>query len=425
MIIKSRLAVLGSLSVAIMLIGTGCSSSSAPSGTTPGALSGSLEIQVGQAADSAQMAAMKEVANSFMKEHPTVKLNLVPSSPTYEDAMKVRMASGDLPDIWWTHGWSLLRYSPFLMPLQDEPWAKNLNPKLKPAMVGKDGVFYAMPVNISLSGLLYNKDVLTKAGYEPEKIKTWSDFAKAAEAIKADGVVPISVSGKANSPAGFLVNFPASCGFFTAADNQRMKKGTFVPDKYAEILNMIATWKDSGFINPDYVSISKQDMGIALAQGKTAFVFRPTADGIDALKFDPSAKIGFMPVPSNDQNPCLVGGEFDAYGIWKDTKYPDTAKAFIAFMAQPVNESKLAQATGSPAGLTDAKSNMGGLQDSYDKWVTKNNTPVQPYWDRVYTPSGFWSTMVTTADGVITKQSSVPQALDKLTRDFSRLSGHS
>ena len=35
----------------------------------------------------------------------------------YESALKTRMASNELPDVWETHGWSRLRYGEYLYPV--------------------------------------------------------------------------------------------------------------------------------------------------------------------------------------------------------------------------------------------------------------------------------------------------------------------
>lgn len=410
----------GALSLALL---SGCGSGPAEN-TRPGELNGVLEIQTGMSPDSGLFAALNQVVGDFTRENPDVELTLVPGSPSYEQDMKVRMGSQDLPDIWMTHGWSLLRYSQFLMPLQDEPWAVHLNPALEPAMVGDDGGLYALPLDLGFAGLLYNGDVLEQAGFTPEQIRTWADFAQACEAIKRlEGVSPIYVSGKGKGPAGGVVTWPAAGGFFTDADNQAMRDGTFVADKFEQILTMVTRWRDAGYFNPDYVSATVDDQARALAAGRAGFEFRPNTVGSEAVRYNPAADIGFMPIPSDAGTPYLIGGELDAFGIWKDTEYPATARAFLAFMARPENASRLAQASGSAPGLVSAQAELaGGLQASYDRWVTSDQTPLKPYWDRVNTPNGFWNTIVTTSDSVITKQASVDAALEKLRSDFVRLS---
>lgn len=418
---KSRSALIA-IGAAIAMIATGCSGTpSAPSAN--GELSGSLEIATNLAADSALMTALTDVTARFEKDHSGVKINLVPATTTYENDMKVRLAANNPPDIWHTHGWSLIRYSKFLMPLQNEAWAKNLNPALDSAMKDSKGNLYAMPIDTDVSGILYNKDVLTNSGFKPGDIKTWDNFFTAAAAIKAKGVSPIYVSGKANGPAGNFIDWLAP-GVYSQDDLANMAAGKFVSDKYRDMLAVIAKWRDAGLFNPDYVSATAEDMSKALAQGNAGFVFTQNYIATSAFSLKPNANIGYLPIPSLNGDPSyFVGGEQDAYGISKSTKSPEAAKAFIAFLAEPANESKLASAAGSAPGLTNAKSNLGGLQASYDEFIVQQKAPVVPYFDRVSMPNGMWNTLVATTDSVITKQATVDAAVDKVKEQFNGLYG--
>ena len=48
-----------------------------------------------------------------------------------------------------------------------------------------------MPLNVDISGILYNADVIADAGYKVEDIKTWDDFFAVCDAVKENGVTPI------------------------------------------------------------------------------------------------------------------------------------------------------------------------------------------------------------------------------------------
>ena len=63
--------------------------------------------------------AYKEVISGFEQE-TGVKVTLDEYGDDYESTMKTRMASNDLPDIFETHGWSLIRYKEYLTDLSEE-----------------------------------------------------------------------------------------------------------------------------------------------------------------------------------------------------------------------------------------------------------------------------------------------------------------
>lgn len=408
----SRLA-LATTAVAVATLSlAGCGNAASSDTTT-------LEVQTGLAVDSSEMEMLKELTAGFEEAHPDATIDLVPAGTDYEKDIKVRLASKEFPDIWNTHGWSLLRYGPFLLPLQDEAWAEHLSPALADAMMDDEGNLYAMPTNVDISGILYNKDVLTEAGYEATEIETWDDFIQAAKAIEQNGVSAIYAGGKDMSGAIADRLVP---GAFNDAELEEMLSGHFVTQSYSNMLDMVATWRDLGLFNPDYSSATKPDMSKALAQGQAGFMFGPTYLASNALQYNPDANIGFLPMPSINGEPrYLVGGERTAFGISKKTENPKLAKEYLAYLAEPENLTKMAAASDTPPGLTNADMDLGPLQESYDAFVTQTKTPVVPYFDRVYLPNGMWSTMVTTTDAVITGQAKAESATAEMQTTFDSL----
>ena len=409
----SRLSLIATASV-LVLAATGCSASS-------GSDASAIEFQTSLGVDSKLLATLTEVTDAFEEANPDIDIDLVPSSTSYEADMKVRLAANNAPDILATHGWSLLRYSEFLAPLQDEAWAADFNPALDSAMKNDAGEFFAYPVDTDVAGLLYNADVLEAAGVSPDSITTWAEFEAAAAKVKATGVNPITVSGKDGGPAGNIADWIAS-GAYTEDQLAELEAGTFVDQPYSEMLTMVEGWREDGLFNPDYSSATSDDMARALADDQTAFVFSQNAVANNALQYNPDANLGFMPVPSMTTDMSyLIGGEMNAFGISKDSAHLDDAKTYFAFLAEPDNASELAAAAGNLPGLTNATADLGALQGSFDEHVVTGDHPLMPYFDRVYLPNGMWNTMVTTTDSIITGQSSVDDAVSQMKNDFGSL----
>ncbi|REJ04087.1 extracellular solute-binding protein [Microbacterium bovistercoris] len=413
---KSTLAGVAALA-AIALALTGCSGDGG-SGDSGG--SAKLEMQTNFGATDPSLKVLTEITEKYEADHPDVQIELVPSTDTYEADMKVRLASGDVPDIWATHGWSLLRYSQFLEPLDTQPWAKNFNEALAPAMKNDEGQFFALPIDTDVAGIMYNRDVLEANGIDPASVKSWDDFDAALKTLKDAGVIPISSSGKDSWFAGNITDFIGS-GDFTEEQFEGFKDGTFDEAGYAEILDNVAAWQKAGYFNPDYSAATTDDLGRALAEGKTGFIFVQNYLAATALGFNPDANIGYMPIPSKEGEPFLVGGEGRAYGVAKDGEHKEEALDYIAFLAEPENESKLASSIGGIPGLTDATSDLGVLTESYETFVKPGDYPLMPYFDRVYLPNGIWDTMVTTTDGVITGQMSPEDATKQMKSSYDSL----
>ena len=403
---------------AIGLVLTGCSAGGA--GGSGGAAK--LEFQTGLATSDPILKTLTTMTQKFESTHKGVSINLVPMTNTYEADMKVRLASGDIPDIWATHGWSLLRYSDFLEPLNKRSWAKNFNPALAPAMENKSGEFFALPADTDVAGIVYNKKVLADAGIDPATLTTWDDFAAAAAKLKSAGVTPISASGKDSWFAGNIADFIAS-GAVNKSEKAGLIKGEFASAGYTKVLDLVQSWQKNGYFNADFSSATTDDLTRSLAQGKTAFIFVQNYVVASALGFVPDAELGYFPIPSASGKPYLVGGEGHAYGVSKTSKHKDQALEYIDFLAQPDNLGKLASAIGGIPGLTNAKSDLGVLQASYEKFVKPGTFPLDPYFDRVYLPNGMWDTMVTTTSGVVTGQSGVTESVGQVKKQFGTLYG--
>lgn len=412
---KSPLVPIAGIAAAALAV-TGCSSpgAEADGGTVK------IEFQTNLGASDPILDALTELTEKYETDNPDVDIELVPSTDTYEADIKVRLASGDVPDIWATHGWSLLRYSEFLEPLQDQPWAKDFNPALAPAMMNDAGEFFALPIDTDVAGIVFNQTVLESAGIDPTSLTDWAAYTDALAKLDAAGVIPISSSGKDNWFAGNIADFMASGGF-TEDQLDGFLDGEFDKDGYAALLDHVADWQAAGYFNPDYSSATMDDLGRALAEGTTAFVMVQNYLVTTALGFNPEAKLGYMPIPSDAGSPFLVGGEGRAVGVAKDSEHKEQALDYLAFLAEPENLSVLATEVGGIPGLTNATSDLGGLQSSYDQFVASGDYPLMPYFDRVYLPNGMWDTMVSTTDSVITGQGTVDQAVDQMATDFASL----
>ena len=68
----------------------------------------------------------------------------------YESALKTRMASQELPDVWETHGWSRIRYGEYLYPVNNEPWYESENEFAKGILTGEGDTAYALMISSSI-----------------------------------------------------------------------------------------------------------------------------------------------------------------------------------------------------------------------------------------------------------------------------------
>ncbi len=340
----------------------------------------------------------------------------------YEDLMKVKMGSNELPDVFTTHGWSVARYGEYLTPVNEMDFYSSIDAQILPAITAANGDVYILPVDIDIAGMVYNVDVLNAAGVNVDDIKTWEDFAKACDTLKSKGYEPIHMGGKDTWPIGQFFDWVAPSFYVTDETNNQkdaLKAGTFDTDIWKQISSMMDTWVKAGYFNEDVLTADYNADIDALAKGECAFCFYGNYAASDALGVNTDANIGMMPIPSNSASdePSLITGEDIAVGIWKDTKYPEQAKELLDYLARPEVMSAIATAAGNKAGLTTVTSDVGNIQTYLDKYST---VETYPYFDREYLPSGLWDVMCETGAEILGQsEGAVDNAAEQMLQNFN------
>jgi len=342
----------------------------------------------------------------------------------FEALMRTRMATGDLPDVWSTHGWAVARYSPFLRPLNDQPWVDQISPMIAPMITGPTGNVYVIPVDMDIAGIVYNRDILASVDISVDDIRTWADFEMALEAVQEEGYIPIKVGGTDDWTIGQLGNYIAPSFFVTnEAHNYQdeLLNGTFDWDLWDSVAEMIRDWNERGFFNIDATTSDYATITRELGQGNVAFAFFGNYAIADGNQLGP-ANLGMMWVPSNDpaDEPTLVAGERLAVGVWNDTPYEEEALLFLEFLARPDVMARLAEANGMAAGFTGVQVDLGDLQQDYDRYA---NLRTFPYFDRVFLPGGMWDFMCDTTIGILNSSMTNEQVITVMRDAFTERFG--
>ena len=369
-----------------------------------------------------QSAEMEKVIQQFEDETgATVEY----SSPgaSYEELMKTKMATKDLPDLWTTHGWSVARYGQYLEPLNSQPWADKVSKSIIDIITDpENGNFYTLPVNIDICGIVYNKTVLEDAGVNPDDLKTWSQFEEALKTIKEKGYVPVHIAGKDSWTIGQFFDFAAPSFYITNEeenDREALLDGTFDWSKWEGVAQMMADWRDAGLFNTDCLTADYASAAKALGEGKVAFEFYPNSVIAEALAANPDAQLGMMPIPANseDDSPTLVSGERIAIGVWKDSPNKEAALELLEYFAQPDNMSAVASSDGTAAGFDGVDSDTGMVKEDLEKYMAECR--VFPYFDREYLPNGMWDDMCTTGASILANEAdAVQKACDAMKESY-------
>ncbi len=408
------------LIVAFSLIVSGCSrSASNKTGGEDGTITLSLFSSM---SNEGEKKAFASVVAKFEEANPKIKIE-VNSPGDYEDMLRVKMAANDMPDLFDTHGWSQLRYGEYVMDLKDMDWVKNLDPALNQILKDKDGKVYALPLNQAKDGISYNVAVLKEYGIEQPA--TLDEFMKALETVKEKSkgeVTPLWIPGSDKDGIAQIFDEFATPLLITDQKNSygdQLVDGTFDWNNYTLLAEKMKEMQDKGLLNEDVLTAQLQQATELIAQNKIAFTFVAGSLGPDATELNPDVKIGTMPIPAihaGDQ-PSWIGGERHTLAISKDTKHADEARRFLDFIAQPENIITIAKGTSAPDAFTnvDAENYFSAYYKEFE------DIDVQPYFDRVYLPSGMWDVMGTTGQELLSGSLTPEKLSKKMGEEYNRL----
>jgi raffinose/stachyose/melibiose transport system substrate-binding protein len=337
----------------------------------------------------------EEVIADF-EEETDATVELATYGDDYENTLKTRMASNSLPDIFQTHGWSILRYKEYLMDLRDQPWVSLYDESALGVIQDDDDSIYVLMISQLANATLVNLDVCEEAGVDPYAIYDWDDFTEACQKIKDAGFTPIATA--ANN-AGTLANTAGSWLNYEGApynETEAMLNGTYDWESYkAGPLTYLADWMSKGFYAEDVATVSDSDLQERFANNQIAFFLgNDPVWLIGAKKLNEDGNFAFIPTfAATDDSVQFVGiGEGDTFGIWKDSDNIEAAKVFLNYLTKSEVCTKINNVTGMIGAITTATENddsygqqlFSAMQEKYPDVFYEN------LWDRKYMPSGMW-----------------------------------
>jgi raffinose/stachyose/melibiose transport system substrate-binding protein len=350
---------LTALAAATTLFAAGCSAGSLGSSSGEGSAGGTT-ITFLTGADDNVVASAKALIDAFQAANPniTIKHDTRPGGSEGDNLVKTRLSTGEMSEVFVYNNGSLLQAikpEQNLTPLDDQPWASELDPLFAESSKGSDGKIYGGPSGTAFGGgVLYNIPVYKKLNLQIPK--TWDEFMKNNETIKKAGITPVEQSyGETWTSQLFVLgdyhNVEAQVPDFA-------QKYTAGQSKYANTPAALQGWQhiqqvhEAGYFNKDFASAELTDGIKAVATGTAAHYPQLGGVGANIENVAPgkSNDVGFFALPGPDAatNGMTVWPGTAAMYIPKSVEGDklDAAKKFIAFAA--TQQGCDAQAEGSP-----------------------------------------------------------------------------
>ena len=301
----------------------------------------------------------QSMADAFMAEHPNITINItVMENEAFKAALQTNLQAGDVPDLFQSWGGGGLRAQVEAGLVRDitdlaAPWIDIINPGALPIWQ-VDGLQYAIPYNLGMVGIWYNKALFEDAGVEAP-FETWDDLLAGVDTLSSAGITPIAVGAGDKWPAHFwysylLVRYLGQAGMDQlAADGNFNVPGALQACETMKGLIDMEPFQD-GFLAATWTGPDSE--AAVMGTGGAAFdlmgqwaanSFEENAGEGEAVATGDN--LGWFPFPAVDggaggPNDGFGGG--DGFAVGKDA--PDEAVMFLEFISSLDNASRVGSA---------------------------------------------------------------------------------
>lgn len=309
------------------LLLTGCSSTSDSDGKT--------EIRMIQYKPEA-VAAFEEIEERFNATHDDIVLKI--ESPNEAmTILKTRLIKEDYPDIVGIGG--DINYSNFLdaelfMDISDFDGISDIKPSYMQIekdleFIPQDGV-YALPYVANCAGILYNKDMFEKNGWEIPT--TWTEFTDLCETIQSSGQLPLYFGYKDIWTT--LAPWNALAVGLADADicSQVNSGNTTFAEGYAEVADKMKVLLE--YAEPNPYAYSYNDACTAFARGESAMYPIGSYAVPQILSVNPDMNIDSFTFPANENESdnVLNSGVDLQFSVMKECKNKEAAYEVLRFL---------------------------------------------------------------------------------------------
>jgi multiple sugar transport system substrate-binding protein len=325
----------------------------------------------GQSEDSTK-AIFQKMADDFTAQNPNIKIEFV-SYPYGDIQQQVLVTSnaGNAPDVVQGETAAFASYmsSGYVQPLDslvDKKIIDDMYPGVKDS-VSYDGKVYALPWIASPYVMVYNKDLFTKAGLDPNSPpKTYADMIKAAEAIaKLKDASGNSVYGLGETTASVAISGDAILSSMFSFGGGLYDKSGNLSVNTPENIAAFNFYKDleTKKLNPQAGKL--KDLRNLMAIGRLGMYFDQIwgVSGVFSINANIKSNIALAPMPATDKTNGLSLLESHQLMVMKDSKHLKESVKFIEFLTSKEELKQYVQVSSFLSGFKSINEDPAMLSD--------------------------------------------------------------
>ncbi|WP_278236087.1 ABC transporter substrate-binding protein [Isoptericola sp. AK164] len=304
------------------------------------------------------IATAEALADTFNASQSDIVVEVDASGPSdsaeLDNLMKTRLATGEMPDMFWYNSGSLLQAlnpDQTMLDISDEGFVGDLDDSWVSAVSTDEGIFGVPVQTAGGGGMFYSIPIYEELGLEVPT--TWDEFLENSDAIRDAGYTAVQQTHGDAWTAQIIVL--ADYYNVWANDNDWASKYTanevnFADDPVAvKGFTKLQDVYERDYLNEDYASALLNDGLEAVATGEAGhYPMLGFAQATIATNWpDQAEDVGFFGVPGEaDTEPGTTIWMPPALYAPADTEHPDAVKEFMAFVASPAGCDAVTEALG-------------------------------------------------------------------------------
>ncbi|HST42171.1 MAG TPA: extracellular solute-binding protein, partial [Conexibacter sp.] len=286
-----------------------------------------------------------QAAVDFENANPGVKVE-VRKTPfaQYEQRLRMQLGASQAPDVarlvlGYGNAVTALALADkgLLSRLDGQPWVREIPPSAAFTTNVGDST-YALPVESTAVGALYDASVLRAAGVEPPA--TFAEVLELCRATTGD-TVAYALGAQQGSEMPAFAGFALAASTVYAQDpdfgQQRLDDTvTFAGSAWVDALDRFQRMHDGGCFGEDAVGTSQDAASAAVAQGRALFAIVPTVTLPLFQGANPQARFAMAPFAGSDDASDLrvPASPVAGLAVPSRAKQPRLAEAFLDFYAE-------------------------------------------------------------------------------------------
>ncbi len=273
----------------------------------------------------------QSIADMYMAAHPDVDVEIIGQPSSNVDIFqyeKTLLATGQFPDVMVMQNPADFVPSGALLAFEDSELDYLLDPN-----IGKiGGKQYVANYKKQVIGVFYNKDIFAANGLEVPK--TYQAFLDVCEALKAKGILPVSLGIKDGWPQIMLANMIAGTDVLAAnPDWGSQRNADAVKFNNPELVKAMEKYQ---FICQNYAgdslpSITYTQMLEQFFTGNAAMLPMGSWVNAEVAKGLQEFEVGWFPMPGDNDANVLSVFVNEGLSISAYTQYPEVCKEFVKF----------------------------------------------------------------------------------------------